>query len=42
MTISACQLRPESRGTITLASADPQAKALIHANTSPPRPTGVA
>jgi choline dehydrogenase len=32
MTISACQLRPESRGTITLASADPRAKALIHAN----------
>jgi choline dehydrogenase len=32
MTISACQLRPESRGTITLASPDPQAKALIHAN----------
>jgi choline dehydrogenase len=32
MTISACQLRPESRGTITLASPDPLAKALIHAN----------
>ena len=32
MTISACQLRPESRGTITLASPDPHAKALIHAN----------
>jgi choline dehydrogenase len=32
MTISACQLRPESRGTISLASADPHAKALIHAN----------
>ncbi|WP_149535610.1 GMC family oxidoreductase [Siccirubricoccus phaeus] len=32
MTISACQLRPESRGTITLASPDPRAKALIHAN----------
>ncbi len=32
MTVSTCQLRPESRGTITLASADPMAKALIHAN----------
>ena len=32
MTISACQLRPESRGSITLASRDPHAKALIHAN----------
>jgi len=32
MTISACQLRPESRGTITLASPDPMAKALIQAN----------
>jgi len=32
MTISACQLRPESRGTITLASPDPHAKALIRAN----------
>jgi choline dehydrogenase len=32
MTISACQLRPESRGTITLANPDPLAKALIHAN----------
>ena len=32
MTISACQLRPESRGTITLASRDPMQKALIHAN----------
>ena len=32
LTISACQLRPESRGTITLASADPHVKALIHAN----------
>src|SRR3954451_2873500 len=32
MTISACQLRPESRGTITLASPDPIQKALIHAN----------
>jgi len=32
MTISACQLRPESRGTIRLASADPMAKALIQAN----------
>jgi choline dehydrogenase len=32
LTISACQLRPESRGNIRLASPDPQAKALIHAN----------
>jgi choline dehydrogenase len=32
MTVSTCQLRPESRGTITLASADPMQKALIHAN----------
>ncbi|SDD78454.1 GMC family oxidoreductase [Belnapia rosea] len=32
MTISACQLRPESRGTITLASPDPAAKARIQAN----------
>ena len=32
MTISACQLRPESRGTVTLASPDPRQKALIHAN----------
>ncbi len=32
MTISACQLRPESRGTITLASPDPEAKARIRAN----------
>ncbi|NOG73152.1 GMC family oxidoreductase [Roseicella sp. DB1501] len=32
MTISACQLRPESRGTITLAGPDPMQKALIHAN----------
>ncbi|MCB4823861.1 GMC family oxidoreductase [Roseicella aerolata] len=32
MTISACQLRPESRGTITLKSPDPVEKALIHAN----------
>lgn len=32
LTISACQLRPESRGTITLASPDPAARALIHAN----------
>ncbi|WP_338118959.1 GMC family oxidoreductase [Paracraurococcus ruber] len=32
MTISACQLRPESRGTITLKSPDPRDKALIHAN----------
>jgi choline dehydrogenase len=32
MTVSACQLRPESRGTITLKSPDPREKALIHAN----------
>jgi choline dehydrogenase-like flavoprotein len=32
LTISACQLRPESRGTITLASPDPMQPALIHAN----------
>jgi choline dehydrogenase len=32
MTLSVCQLRPESRGTITLASADPMAAPLIHAN----------
>jgi choline dehydrogenase len=32
MTISACQLRPESRGTISLASPDPEAKARIQAN----------
>lgn len=32
LTISACQLRPESRGTITLASRDPREKARIHAN----------
>jgi choline dehydrogenase len=32
MTISACQLRPESRGTVTLKSAAPMEKALIHAN----------
>lgn len=32
LTISACQLRPESRGTITLAGPDPMAKARIHAN----------
>lgn len=32
LTISACQLRPESRGTITLAGPDPAARALIHAN----------
>ncbi|MFL1464192.1 GMC family oxidoreductase [Roseococcus sp. DSY-14] len=31
-TMSICQLRPESRGAITLASADPMAKARIHAN----------
>jgi choline dehydrogenase len=32
LTISACQLRPESRGTITLRSPDPREKAVIHAN----------
>ncbi len=32
MTVSTCQLRPESRGTITLGSTDPEAHALIHAN----------
>ena len=32
LTISACQLRPESRGTITLASPDPREKARIRAN----------
>jgi choline dehydrogenase len=32
LTISACQLRPESRGTITLASRDPREKARIQAN----------
>lgn len=31
-TMSICQLRPESRGSITLASPDPLAKARIHAN----------
>lgn len=31
-TMSICQLRPESRGEITLASPDPMAKARIHAN----------
>ncbi|EHL97924.1 putative alcohol dehydrogenase [Acetobacteraceae bacterium AT-5844] len=31
-TISVCQLRPESRGSITLAGADPALPALIHAN----------
>lgn len=32
MTVSTCQLRPESRGTITLESPDPLAHPLIHAN----------
>jgi choline dehydrogenase len=32
LTISACQLRPESRGTVTLAGPDPREKARIHAN----------
>lgn len=31
-TLSVCQLRPESRGSISLASADPLAKPLIRAN----------
>lgn len=31
-TLSVCQLRPESHGTITLASGDPFAAPLIHAN----------
>lgn len=31
-TLSVCQLRPESQGTITLASSDPLAAPLIHAN----------
>lgn len=31
-TLSVCQLRPESSGTITLASGDPLAAPLIHAN----------
>lgn len=31
-TLSVCQLRPESSGTITLASNDPLAAPLIHAN----------
>ncbi|HZD90616.1 MAG TPA: choline dehydrogenase [Pseudolabrys sp.] len=31
-TLSVCQLRPESRGFIALASADPLAQPLIHAN----------
>jgi choline dehydrogenase len=32
LTLSVCQLRPHSTGTITLASADPMAAPLIHAN----------
>jgi choline dehydrogenase len=32
MTLSVCQLRPESRGCITLASADPFDRPRIHAN----------
>ena len=32
LTISACQLRPESRGTIALAGPDPRRPARIHAN----------
>jgi choline dehydrogenase len=31
-TLSVCQLRPESRGHIALASSDPLARPLIHAN----------
>src|SRR5262249_46456758 len=31
-TLSVCQLRPESRGHIALASADPLARPLIYAN----------
>lgn len=31
-TLSVCQLRPESRGYIALASSDPMARPLIHAN----------
>ena len=31
-TLHACALRPKSRGHLALASADPQAKPLIHAN----------
>lgn len=31
-TISVCQLRPESRGEVTLASADPMATPKMHAN----------
>ena len=32
MTLSVCQLRPKSRGSIALGSADPYARPLIHAN----------
>ncbi len=32
MTFSVCQLRPQSRGSIALASADPFDRPLIHAN----------
>ena len=32
MTLSVCQLRPQSRGSITLASADPFDRPRIHAN----------
>ena len=31
-TLSVCQLRPESRGRIELASADPLVRPRIHAN----------
>ena len=32
MTLSVCQLRPQSRGSIALASADPFDRPRIHAN----------
>jgi choline dehydrogenase len=45
MTISVCNLRPESRGTVSLASADPMAAPRIQANyfsTARDRQVGVA
>ena len=39
-TLSVCQLRPESRGSVTLASADPLAPPRIRANWSFISPTG--
>ena len=45
MTISVCNLRPESRGSVALASADPMAAPRIHANyfsTERDREVGVA